>query len=71
MQESMYLSFNFREINFGKIWNSNIGIFTISETLNFEFGKVETWKMAQIYSNQNSEHLKVPKMTFIDCLNSL
>ena len=26
-----------REINFGKIWISKIAIFTILETLNFEF----------------------------------
>ena len=27
------------------------------------------WKMAQIYQYPNSEPLKLPKMTFFDCLN--
>ena len=33
----LYLPLILREINFGKIWISIIAIFTILETLNFEF----------------------------------
>ena len=36
IQELIYHSI-LLEINFGKIWISKIAIFTISETLNFEF----------------------------------
>ena len=38
-------------------------------TLNF--GKFGTWKLLKFIKNQNSEPLKLPKMTFIDLLNSL
>ena len=37
-------------------------------TLNF--GKFGTWEMGQIYKNENSEPVKVPKMTFFDHMSS-
>ena len=42
----------------------------ILETLDFEFWYIWDQKMAQIYKNQNSEPLKLPKMTFFDHLDS-
>ena len=47
------------EINFVKIWDVKIVI----------SGKFEHWTIAKIYHNQNSEPLKLPKMTFFDGFN--
>ena len=42
----------------------------ISETLNFEIWSILDLKVDQIDQNQNTESLKLPKMTFLDRLNS-
>ena len=40
------------------------------DTVNLEFWYICEFKVAQIYQNQNSEPLKMPKMTFLDPWNS-
>ena len=65
-----------REIKFWWIQilvNSNgpkMSFLPILEVLNFDFSKFGTWKLLEITENQNSEPLKWPKMTFLDCLSS-
>ena len=53
--------------------NSNgpkMSFLPISEVLNFDFSKFGTWKLLKFTKNQNSEPLKLAKITFLDCLNS-
>ena len=53
--------------------NSNclkMSFLAILETLNLEFGKFRTWKLLKSTKNQNSKRLKLPKMAFLDNLNS-
>ena len=40
------------------------------EVLNFVYSKFEPFFKTYFTKNQNSEPLKLPKMTFVDCLNS-
>ena len=51
--------------------NSNgpkMSFMAILEMLNF--GKFGTWKLLKFIRNQNSQPLKLQKMTLLDCLNS-
>ena len=46
-------------------------ILTILEVLNFDFSKFEQLSSTKFTKFQSSASLKLPKMTFLDCLNSL
>ena len=46
-------------------------ILTILEGLNFDYSKLGKFQVPDLTKIQSSESLKLPKMTFLDGLNSL
>ena len=55
--------------NFGKFNQSKNVIFASCEVQNLDVSKFEQLSSPKFTQIQSSESLKLPKMTFLDCLN--
>ena len=56
--------------NFGDSNGPKMSFLAILEVLKFDFSKFELLSSPKFTKTQNTESLELPKVTFLDCLNS-